>query len=63
VSGPLEEREISCPHCGEPQPIFIDTSGGSATYIEDCSVCCHPMEITISVSGDRIESVNVSATQ
>ena len=61
MNGELEEREVTCPHCWEPHRIFVDTSGGSAVYIEDCSVCCHPMEISVTVSGDEIETVDVSS--
>lgn len=38
--------EIMCPHCGEMITLFVDLSVESQTYIEDCSVCCQPMEIS-----------------
>lgn len=61
MSGDLAERDVTCPHCWEPHGLFVDTSAGSATYVEDCSVCCHPMEIAIQMHGDDIVSVQVSA--
>jgi hypothetical protein len=37
-----------CPHCGEPLDLYIDEAGGiTQRYIEDCSVCCRPIEIEV----------------
>jgi hypothetical protein len=39
--------EITCPHCGESFPIQIDTSQSEQSLIEDCTVCCRPITLTI----------------
>ncbi|RTZ65058.1 MAG: CPXCG motif-containing cysteine-rich protein [Aquificaceae bacterium] len=44
----LEEQVISCPYCGESIEILIDLSFGEASYIEDCQVCCRPINIDIA---------------
>ena len=50
---------IQCPYCGEPFETLIDASSGSASYIEDCHVCCRPIDINLEVSTDGIlESVS-----
>lgn len=49
---PLEEREISCPHCGEAFTIVIDCTIQSQNYIEDCYVCCSPIDISVEVLAD-----------
>ena len=41
----LEERSIDCPYCGEEIEILIDFSFGEESYIEDCQVCCRPIDI------------------
>lgn len=47
------ETEISCPYCGEVIDLSVDESGGDAQqYVEDCAVCCQPMEITVSLEGE-----------
>lgn len=53
----LEEHNITCPYCWEAIPIYIDLSAGSQTYTEDCSVCCHPILIRLSVAdaGEHFE--------
>ena len=43
----LVEIEITCPHCGEVFPLQIDTSQAEQTLIEDCTVCCRPIDLTI----------------
>jgi len=41
------ETEITCPHCGEVFPLQIDTSQAEQSLIEDCSVCCRPINLTV----------------
>jgi hypothetical protein len=41
------ETEITCPHCGEVFPLQIDTSQREQSLIEDCTVCCRPIALTI----------------
>jgi hypothetical protein len=45
----LPTKEISCPYCGEPIDLVIDDSINHQAYVEDCSVCCRPIEIEVSV--------------
>lgn len=45
----LESRAVSCPYCGELFETTIDTSAGSQQYIEDCYVCCRPIQFLVSV--------------
>lgn len=47
----LQETTIQCPYCGESIDILIDCSAGSQEYIEDCQVCCRPINMSLAVSG------------
>jgi len=38
---------VDCPYCGEPFEVEADCSGGSQDYIEDCPVCCCPIEFRL----------------
>lgn len=38
---------VCCPYCGENLDISIDTSAGEQSYIEDCQVCCQPIEMRL----------------
>lgn len=46
----LQEKNIGCPYCGESITILVDGSVGDQQYIEDCQVCCRPMDIRVSVT-------------
>ncbi len=48
----LDEQSISCPYCGEIIDALIDASAGAQSYIEDCAVCCRPIEIHIEVDNE-----------
>lgn len=41
-----------CPYCGEPITLAIDDSAGSQQYIEDCQVCCRPIDVHVHVAVD-----------
>jgi hypothetical protein len=45
----LTPSQIYCPYCGESLEILIDHSAGNQEYIEDCQVCCSPIEISIQI--------------
>lgn len=41
-----------CPYCGEPLRLLVDPSAGEQVYIEDCAVCCRPIECCLRVTPD-----------
>jgi hypothetical protein len=43
---------VRCPFCGERFEALVDASGGSADYIEDCPVCCRPIELHLHAGED-----------
>ena len=53
----LEEIAVDCPYCGEHFETVADISGGDQDYIEDCPVCCRPIEFQVRVDaqGDLLE--------
>jgi hypothetical protein len=50
---------IQCPYCGEQIEVFVDRSVRRQEYIEDCSVCCRPIVITVAASPEGVESIEV----
>jgi hypothetical protein len=40
---------VSCPYCGEGFETSADASGGPCKYVEDCQVCCQPIEMELRV--------------
>jgi hypothetical protein len=48
----LEDHALDCPYCGEPISVGVDCSAGSQDFIEDCTICCSPIEFHAEVDGD-----------
>ena len=51
----LESQDYQCPYCGEPVEALLDISGGDQQYIEDCPVCCRPIQFELQTDGDSWE--------
>lgn len=51
-SDTLQWRTVQCPYCGEPFDTAVDLSCGSTSYIEDCQVCCRPIEFRLEVAAE-----------
>lgn len=52
--------EVECPHCGEFFATFLDLSQGNTQYIEDCQVCCKPIQFKVEVEDLETEEFTVS---
>lgn len=48
----ITDYNVNCPYCGENFNTVIDFSAGTQSYVEDCQVCCRPIEFYISVDSD-----------
>ena len=48
----IDEVAAHCPYCGAPISLLIDRSAGDQHYIEDCEVCCRPIQVVIAIAGD-----------
>ena len=63
INRELEDKSIDCPYCGESIDIFLDPSFSQQDYIEDCQVCCRPINIsfTIDPSGELLLSATTDS--
>lgn len=41
----MYEHFFQCPYCWEEISMLVDPSVPRQTYVEDCEVCCNPIEI------------------
>ncbi len=55
----LKTAFIQCPYCWEQIEVVVDCSVRQQEYVEDCSVCCRP--IIISVVSSHGEVINIEA--
>jgi hypothetical protein len=53
----LPIESIQCPYCGESIDIVIDDSVEQQQYIEDCQVCCRPINIGVTIGDEGDLSV------
>jgi hypothetical protein len=55
------EAEGHCPYCGEPIALWVDSGGGrSQRYVEDCAVCCRPIDVQVHTDEDGEASVSLA---
>jgi hypothetical protein len=46
------EHFFTCPYCWQQISMVLDTSVARQKYVEDCEVCCQPIEISYLVGDD-----------
>ena len=52
----LFEVPVQCPFCWETFNLLVDASIESQEYIEDCEVCCRPIDFVVQIDDqDRVE--------
>jgi hypothetical protein len=42
----MYEHFFQCPYCWENVSMLLDPSVYEQTYVEDCEVCCNPIQVT-----------------
>ncbi|MFZ5756884.1 MAG: CPXCG motif-containing cysteine-rich protein [Pseudomonadota bacterium] len=48
---------VQCPCCWEQIEIVVDCSVRRQEYVEDCSVCCRPLILTVVTARGEVVSV------
>ncbi len=43
------EHFFTCPHCWQMISMILDLSIAEQNYVEDCEVCCNPIQIDFTV--------------
>ncbi len=49
---PEEFVPVQCPYCGERLETRVDLTTDEPAYVEDCQVCCRPIEFGIERGED-----------
>jgi len=55
----MNEYFFTCPYCFQEISMLIDISLPHQEYIEDCEVCCNPIEVKVSVDDHEITHFEV----
>ena len=53
------ERFFPCPHCWAEVSVLLDPTVEAQAYIEDCEVCCRPIEITYRAEEEAVTEFGV----
>ncbi len=57
----LFEKTITCPYCWERFSTVVEPSLElGETYVEDCYICCRPIEMTVVAKEE--DSIDIRAT-
>lgn len=48
------EHSFTCPYCWEEISMVLDPSVYRQTYVEDCEVCCNPIELRYVMEDDAL---------
>jgi len=55
----MYEHFFQCPYCWEEISMLMDPSIQKQTYVEDCEVCCNPIEISPTFESSEIIAFEV----
>ncbi|WP_339916908.1 CPXCG motif-containing cysteine-rich protein [Yeosuana marina] len=50
----MHEHHFICPYCWQSISMLLDDSISKQDYIEDCEVCCNPIQITLKFSNSEL---------
>ncbi|MEX0314868.1 MAG: CPXCG motif-containing cysteine-rich protein [Allomuricauda sp.] len=50
----MYEHFFQCPYCWEEISFLLDSSVAQQTYVEDCEVCCNPIEVSPTFENSEI---------
>lgn len=59
----MEEYFFQCPYCWEDISMLIDMSQRHQSYIEDCEVCCNPIQLSIIVEDVEVLSFQAESIE
>lgn len=50
------EHFFQCPYCWEEISMLLDSSVPDQTYLEDCEICCNPIQIHVKFNNQELIS-------
>ena len=57
------EHFFTCPYCWQYISILLDNSIVHQNFIEDCEICCNPIEINIEFVDKELANFEAGAAQ
>ncbi len=57
------EHPFTCPFCWQTITMILEPTAEPQTYVEDCEVCCRPIQITYRTEGETIADFSAEPAQ
>ncbi len=58
----LIEQEYTCPNCWQTSTVTLDLSTSHQAFIEDCTVCCHPIQFRYTAADGELTSFDYESS-
>ncbi|MGB5356845.1 MAG: CPXCG motif-containing cysteine-rich protein [Eudoraea sp.] len=52
----MQEHFFQCPYCWEEISMLLDPSIPKQHYVEDCEICCNPIDINLQFEEEILVS-------
>lgn len=57
------EHFFTCPYCWQTVSMILDLSIEEQGYVEDCEVCCNPIEINYKAQDFELENFSADSIE
>ena len=57
------EHYFTCPYCWENISMLLDKSITNQSYIEDCEVCCNPIQVIVQFSNNELTQFQANSIE
>lgn len=57
------EHRFQCPFCWEEISLLLDPGVRHQNYVEDCGICCNPLEVTARFGDGQLIEFEVRPAQ
>ena len=57
------EHFFTCPYCWQTVSMILDLSIDEQTYVEDCEVCCNPIQIFYTAEDFELQNFQAESIE
>jgi len=57
------EHFFTCPHCWQTISMILDLSIEDQSYVEDCEVCCNPVQISFTIEDFELKKFEANSIE
>lgn len=57
------ENFFTCPYCWQTVSVILDLSIAGQSYVEDCEVCCRPIQISYTAEDFELKDFSADGIE